>query len=93
MNSALELRLSQAQQIFDSNDPKSLQYLPSVIKLIRSDYVENTALEITDPILEFCTNVINCIKKVSENDDPENRTIEECAVLIAQFILCIFDRN
>lgn len=92
MSASIELRMKQAQQIIGTNNPETLQYLLPVIKLIKGEYVENTTLEITDAILKFCIKIIDYIVKTSDKNSPEGRVVTECAVMVAQLVVCIHKR-
>lgn len=92
MNPAIELRMKQAQQIMSSKDPETLQYLVPAIKLIKSEYVENTDLEVTEPMITFIMDTIRYLIDMVINVHCDSRFVTDCGVLIAQFILCIWKR-
>lgn len=93
MGYSIDLRVNQIRQIIESNDPNTLQYLLPAIKLVKSEYAENTQLEVSELIITLSLDVIKYLIQISGNSLYENRLVTECSIVISQFICCIYDRT
>lgn len=93
MGYSIDLRVNQIRQIIESNDPNTLQYLLPAIKLVKSEYAENTQLEVSESIITLSLDVIKYLIEISGNSLYESRLVTECSIVISQFICCIYDRT
>lgn len=93
MGYSIDLRVNQIRQIIESNDPNTLQYLLPAIKLVKSEYAENAQLEVSELIITLSLDIIKYLIQISENSLCDSRLVTECAIMISQFICCIYDRT
>ena len=92
MNSTVELRMRQARQIIDNKSPTMLQYLLPVLKLIKAEYMENSELELNEPILTFLINTIEYLMEISANTQYDHRLVIECSLVISRLIVFVHNR-